>query len=99
MSFQPFHPAGATVKIAATTVSASAALDQTSSCVRVFNAGPNICRIKFSGPSGAALAATTNDMPIAVNATEVFNKGACTFVTAICDTGTAAIEFTNGEGI
>lgn len=99
MRFQPFHPAGDTVKIAATAASASAALDKNSSCVRVFNAGPNICRIKFSGPSGSALPATTNDMPIAVNATEVFNKGAYTFVAAICDTGTAAIEFTNGEGM
>lgn len=99
MRFQPFHPAGLTVKIAATTTSASASLDQNSSCVRVFNAGPNICRVKFSGPSGAAIAATANDMPIGVNSTEVFNCGNATFVAAICDTGTAAVEFTNGEGV
>ncbi len=100
MRIKAFFPAEkATQKIAATTVSASATLDQYSNAVRVYNPGPNIARIRFSGPGGSAVAATTNDMPIGVGVTEIFTKGDATFVTAICDTGTAAIEFTAGEGV
>jgi len=100
MRIKAFHTAGkATTKIAATTTSASAALDQFSNAVRVYNAGPNACRIKFSGPAGAAVVATATDMNVLPNSVEVFTKGDATFVAAICDTGTAAIEFTDGEGI
>jgi len=100
MRVKAFHTAGkATVKIAATTATASGALDQFSNAVRVYNAGPNACRIKFSGPAGAALAATATDMNIPPNTVELLTKGDATFVAAICDTGTAAIEFTDGEGL
>lgn len=100
MRITAFHPgAKPTQKIAATTASASAPLDQTSNAVRVYNAGPNGARIHFSGASGAAVAATASDLLVPPNTVEIFTKGTATFVTAITDTGTAAIEFTDGEGI
>lgn len=100
MRLKAFASAGkATVKIAATVVSGSASLDEFSNAVRVYNAGPNAARIRFSGPSGAALPATATDMNIPPATVEIFTKGDAKFVAAICDTGTAAIEFTDGEGI
>ena len=100
MTLKSFETSGkAAVKIAATVASASGALDGTSNAVRVVNSGPNSCRIKFSGPSGAALPATANDMLLLPNTSEIFSKGSATFVAAICDVGTAAVEFTDGEGI
>lgn len=90
-----------TQKLAATTTSGttSAPLDATSSAVRVVNTGPNNVRIRFSGPSGAAQACTATDMLVLANTAEIFTAGSATFVTALTDTGTAAVEFTNGEGI
>lgn len=94
-----FHPAQvATTKIAATVASASTTLDPFSNAVRVVNSGPNSARLRFSGPAGAAQPATATDMLILPNATEVFTKGSATFVAAICDAGTAALDFTAGEG-
>lgn len=100
MRLAAFHTASKpTIKIAATTTTASGSLDGQSNAVRVYNAGPNACRIRFSGPAGSAQAATATDMNIPPNTVEILTKGSATFVSAICDTGTAAIEFTDGEGI
>lgn len=100
MRIKAFHPnTGPTTKIAATTASASTTLDPFSNAVRIYNAGPNAARVKFSGPAGSALAATATDFNIPPNTVEIMTCGDATFVAAICDTGTAAIEFTSGEGV
>ena len=96
MTLKAFAPSGATVKISATTASSSVSLDQYSACVRVMNAGPNIAFLKFSF---GASTATLTDMPIAVGATEVFTDATSNTVSAICETGTASVYFTNGEGL
>jgi hypothetical protein len=102
MRIYAFHPAQLpTQKLAAGTATGavSVPLDANSNAVRVYNAGPNAARIHFSGSSGAAVAATASDMPIPANTVEIFAKGRATFVTSITDTGTAALEFTDGEGV
>lgn len=96
MTLKAFAPAGPTVQIAATTASASVALDPYSAVVRVFNAGPNIAFIRFS--IGASTAVLT-DMPVNVGATERFTDATSNMVSAICETGTAKLYFTNGEGL
>ncbi|MES2148597.1 MAG: hypothetical protein V4508_02280 [Pseudomonadota bacterium] len=97
MTLKTFAPKGdATVPIAATTASASAALDKYSSAVRVVNGGTAMAFIRFS--TGAATAVVT-DMPIASGATETFTKGSADTVSAITASGTAALYFTNGEGL
>lgn len=101
MTLKAFSPSAvATQKLASTTTSGtvSAQLEMTSAAVRVINLGPNNSRIKFSS-GAAALACTANDMTVMANTTEIFTVGSATFVTAQTDTGTAALEFTNGEGI
>jgi len=102
MRIYAFHPAQLpTQKLAAGTGTGgtSAPLDPNSNAVRVYNAGPNAARIRFSGSSGAAQAATAADMAIPPNTVEIFAKGRATFVTSLTDTGTAALEFTDGEGV
>lgn len=102
MRITAFHPGvKATQKLAVTTSSGatSVPLDPTSNAVRLYNAGPNGARFHFSGPSGAAVAATATDLMIPPNTVEIFTKGSATFLTAITDTGTAALESTDGEGI
>lgn len=100
MTLKTFSPAGggvgSTVSIAGTIASASATLDAYSAAVRVFNAGPNVAFLRFT--TGASTA-TGSDMPIAAGATETFTKGSATNVSAICASGTAALYFTNGEGL
>lgn len=103
MTLKSFAPAShiATQKIAATTTSGVAgsavALDPYSADVRVVNGGPNNSRVRFSGP-GAAQACTATDVLVLAGTVEIFTKGSCTFATSQTDTGTAAMEFTNGEG-
>ena len=97
MTLKTFAPKGdATVPIAGTTASASATLDQHSNVVRVVNAGPDIAFIRFG--KGATTAVVT-DMPILSGATETFTKGDNTTAAAITASGTAALYFTNGEGL
>lgn len=97
MTLKTFAPKGdATVPIAGTTSSATGLLDVYSNAVRVVNAGPNMAFIRFT--TGASTAVAT-DMPIASGATETFTKGSADRVSAICATGTAALYFTNGEGL
>lgn len=96
MTLKTFFPSGTTVSIAGTVASASATLDANSSAVRVFNAGPNVAFIRFT--TGASTA-TGSDMPVAAGATETFTKGSANNVSVICASGTAAIYFTNGEGL
>lgn len=97
MTLKAFAPSGApTAKISATIASASVAIDQSSAAVRVMNAGPNIAFLKFSY---GASTATITDMPIAVGATEVFTVATNNVASAICETGTASVYFTNGEGL
>lgn len=93
-----FAPSGAnTVQLAATAASASVAIDQYSSVVRVLNTGPNMAYINF-GVAGTT--STTAKLPLPVGAVELFTKGIATTAAAICDAGnTALIFFTPGEGI
>lgn len=102
MTLKAFAPAGlATLKLAATTTSGSTSvtLDPSSNAVRLYNAGPNAVRVHFSGESGAAVAATATDMNIPPNTVEILTKGRAKYLTAITDTGTAALEATDGEGM
>lgn len=97
MTLKTFAPKGdATVPLAATVATASASLDKFSNACRVYNAGPNMAFIRFS--TGATSAVVT-DMPIPVGDIETFTKGSADTVAAICSAGTAALYFTNGEGL
>lgn len=101
MTLKSFASSGlATQKLAATTTSGavSVPIDRASSVARVVNLGPNNVRIRFSGP-GSAEPCTATDMTVLANTTELFTVGSTTFATALTDTGTAAVEITNGEGI
>ena len=58
------------------------------------------CHCPADRNDAAGVAAALTDMPIAANSTEVFTKGSQPFVAAICAaTETAALYFTNGEGL
>lgn len=98
MTIKTFAPNGQnTVQLAATSASASVAIDPYSSVVRVLNTGPNLAYIRF-GQAGDA--ATLSRLPLPVGAAELFTKGAAPYVAAICDAGnTATLFFTAGEGI
>lgn len=97
MTIKTFAPNGAdTVQLEATTTSQRVAIDKNSSAVRVLNAGPNIAFIAFGD---VTVNSTALRLPIPVGNTELFTKGANTHVAAICDTGTAVLYFTSGEGL
>lgn len=98
MLIKTFAPTGAvTVRLAATSASSSAAVDQFSSVVRVVNAGPDLAYLQFGD---ASVASDANRMPIPVGSTELFSKANMTHVAAICDaTKTATLYFTSGEGL
>lgn len=99
MTLKTFAPtSAATAAIAATTTSAAVNLDAYSNAVRVVNAGPNFAFLKFQ-TQAAPVDATLTDMPLAPGATETFTIGSADRVAAICATGTAALYFTNGEGL
>lgn len=95
---KPFMPTDAdTVSISASSTSARVALDQNSSAVRVYNAGPGVAFITFGGSS---VTSTVNRLPVPVGAVEKFTKGGTTHVAAICaGADTATLRFTNGEGL
>ena len=94
MSNRPFQADGATITLAVTTSSAGSTAAPTNSAqVRVYNAGPNLCFIRFGQ---GTMTATTSDMPLAVGATEIFTKGGASGVAAICGTGTATVYVTPG---
>lgn len=99
MTIKTFMPSGggaATVSAATSVASASAALDQYSNCVRVYNSGATAAFIRFTVDASTA---TLTDMPLAPGATEVFTKGTCTVASAILASGTGTVYFTNGEGL
>lgn len=92
-----FFPNGAvSVSATATTASARLALDQLSSVVRLRQAGTSEVFLQFGD---STVVATTSHMPVASGATETFCKGAATHVAFITAAGTAAVTFTNGEGM
>ncbi|WP_354686685.1 hypothetical protein [Cupriavidus necator] len=90
---------GTTVSIAATTASTSVsvATDQDkASAVRVYNAGPNDVRVRWGA---GAQTAVSGDVRVPAGAVEVFSKGNADTIAAKCDSGTATVEFTTGEGL
>lgn len=96
----PFSPSGDSVKVAATTASASVALGAPARTMRVHNAATTLAFVAFG--VGAAVAATSGDdsLPIAAGATEVFSVNtSVTHAAAILGTGTGDVWFTPGDGI
>ena len=92
-----FAPNGdITAQLVAGVTSSRVAVDKNSNAVRVLNAGPNLAYIQF-GDSTVASANTR--MPIPVGNTELFTKANATHVAAICDSGSATLYFTSGEGL
>lgn len=92
----PFKPNGDTVTLAATTTSASnSTLPAFSSQVRVYVKGSDV-RLRFG--AGSLTADASIDMPIAGGNTEVFTKNGATSVAVICESGTATVYVTPGEG-
>jgi len=105
MTTRPFSGrAGGTATISATTTSATATFtvqgDRESLSVRIVNIGTVATHVRLS--YGTAQAATTSDMALAPNATEVFSKAnpevGNFFVTARTATGTATVYVTCGTG-
>ena len=97
---RPFSPnPGSTVSIAATTASASVAVatgQDKASAVRVYNAGPSGVRVRWGVGAQTAVA---GDVLVPAGAVEVFSKGGADTIAAKCDSGTATVEFTTGEGL
>lgn len=92
-----FRPGAATVNIAATATSSSVALNANAYAVRVVNTGTVPVFIHFSNDP-AFVASTTTSMPVLGGATETFEKGPLSSVSAV-STGTATVYFTVGEGL
>ena len=95
--YKSFMPNGQpTASATATTATARLQLDQFSNVVRLRQAGTSEVYIKFGD---STVTATLTDMPVASGATETFTKGSATHVAFITSAGTAAVAFTNGEGV
>ena len=99
MTLKAFAPGADadTAKLSATTTSAAVAINVFGNATRVVNLGPNDARIKF-GKASPGTTATSTSMLVLAGTVEVFTKGASDQVAAICDTGTASLEFYVGEG-
>jgi len=88
----PFRPMGATVTLATTTASASAAVLSEANSMRCVNVGPNVVFLAY-GPA-AVVATVAAGIPLLVNETARIVKGGAPQVAAICGTGTATVYFT-----
>lgn len=97
---RPFSPnPGSTVSLAATTASGSVAVatgQDKASAVRVYNAGPSAVRVRWGVGAQTAVA---GDVLVPAGAVEVFTKGNADTFAAKCDSGSATVEFTTGEGL
>lgn len=98
MTIKKFMPGAATVNLAAGVTSGNIALEPNASAVRVMNTGAGLAHIHF-GYDNTVVATTATSMPLAAGATEVFTKGAASYVAAITPSGSATLYFTAGEGI
>ena len=94
-----FVPSGLTVSIAASTVSASVALNSGAALaginVRVYNDGPALAFIKIG--TGSATAGVTS-IPLPVGAVELLSKATNDTFAAVTLSGTANVYFTPGNG-
>lgn len=97
MKTKTFAPSGAnTVLLACTTTSTRVQLDVNSSVVRVYNPSATLGYIQFGD---ANVQADNAKMPIPPGDIELFTKGTAAWVAGICDSGTANLLFTVGEGM
>lgn len=92
-----FTPLSATIPLSPTSSSVgSTALTASKPSVRIVNAGPNVAFIRFG--TGTQTAVTT-DMPLLPGTVEVFHKGGCDSIAAICAASqTATLYVTEGSG-
>lgn len=88
-----FNVSGPTVKIDAASASEGASIDKYSSVCRIYNAGPDLAFMSFSG------SADTTGVPIPAGVIEVLSKGVEDTVSAVCPTGYATVYITPGEGL
>lgn len=107
MNVNPFSPDFANTKnLSCTTASASVTLatvdtntgtlGQGYNVIRVVNNGPNAVRLRWA--AGATTALVT-DMQVLAGTVELFSKSPdATVISGICETGTAVLTITPGEG-
>lgn len=107
MNVQPFSPDFANTKNLSTTTSSASVtlatvdtntgtLGQGYNCIRIVNNGPNAARVRWGVGTQTAL---ITDMQIPAGNTEIFSKSPdATTIAAICETGTAVLTVTCGEG-
>lgn len=90
-----FTPAGAAQTLNVTDVSAAISLPSQPQC-RLWNRGPNPCRIRYSN---TGVAATSMDLIMPNLYVEVHTQNNAAFLSAICATGeTAVLEISVGQG-
>ena len=91
----PFQPAGTAQTLNVTSTATTISITSQPQC-RVYNAGPDACRIKFS--NGGTLA-TSSDVLLPKGLVEVFTRNGQDWLSAItAPTETATIEIMPGSG-
>lgn len=90
-----FAPARSFI-LSVSATSTSVSLDGGMTSIRVYNAGPNKCFVRWGTVSQTAVA---TDMILVADAVEAFDKGAANNVAAICSASeTALLYITLGFG-
>lgn len=95
----PFFPRGDSVKVGATTSSASVALLTSCESIRVLNTLSTVVFVSFGVGSATAAVDGNESIPLAPGATEVFGGGNYTHAAAIATAGSGDVWFTPGAGI
>lgn len=91
----PFQSFGASQTLNVTDTASTISITGVAQC-RVWNKGPNPCRIRYSN---SAASATSSDMVMANGLVEVHTRAGLDWLSAICSTGeTAVLEITPGMG-